>query len=593
MSVDTIPAMFLHAVKTYDKPDAFQRKEHGKYTDISHRKVLENVHNACEGLLSLKLAKGDRVALLSENRLEWAIADLAILSAGCINVPIYATLPAKQVEYILRDSEARAVFVSTRFQLEKIESIRENLPNLEHVISFEGAGTPPAVITVDELMEKGAAFPQKVASLEERARTIGKYDWASIIYTSGTTGDPKGAILNHWNFVSNVLAATKAIEIGPTDKCLSFLPLSHVFERTDGYYVMIYAGVTIAFAESIDTVPENLLEARPTIMISVPRLYEKMHARILDAVAAGSGIKKRLFKWAVGVGKAYANEVLAGKLSGGTKARYGIANGLVFKKLKARTGGKLRFFASGGAPLARSLAEFFYAAGLPILEGYGLTETSPLVSLNTFNDFKFGTVGKPVDGVTVQIAGDGEILVKGPNIMLGYYKKPDLTDKVLDGEWFHTGDIGHIDDDGFLVITDRKKDIIVTAGGKNVAPQPIENLLKANKYIAQAVVIGDRRKFLSAIIVPNMDALRQFAGECEIPYNNDGDIIRNTTIVSMIRDEMKKMSVDMASYEQVKKFILLEKDFTIEDNELTPTLKVKRANIEKKFAKEIEALYEE
>ncbi|MDH3217522.1 MAG: long-chain fatty acid--CoA ligase, partial [Candidatus Krumholzibacteria bacterium] len=512
-----------------------------------------------------------------------------ILSSGLINVPIYATLPATQVEFIMRDSEARAVFVSTAEQLEKIQSIRANLPSLSHVILFDDV-REQSTMTLEALRETGTKATGQ-PTYEERIATIGKYDWASIIYTSGTTGDPKGAILNHWNFVSNVIACVSSISIGTDDRCLSFLPLSHVFERTAGYYSMLYAGVSIAYAENIDTVPQNLLEVKPTVMVSVPRLYEKMYARILGTVTAGSGLKKSLFFWAMGVGKKYANEKIEKRLKAATKVKYGIADKLVFRKLKARTGGKLRFFVSGGAPLSRDIAEFFYAAGLPILEGYGLTETSPVITVNTFDHFRFGTVGRPVDGVDVQIADDGEILVRGPNVMLGYYKKPELSNAALDGEWFHTGDIGYVDDDGFLTITDRKKDIIVTAGGKNVAPQPIENLLKTNKYITQAVIVGDKRKFISAVIVPNMDNVRVFAKAAGISHAEDADLVKDDKVIQKIHDEIERMSQHLASFERVKKFILLEKDFSIEQNELTPTLKVKRTIIEKKFEKEINALY--
>jgi long-chain acyl-CoA synthetase len=590
MTVDTIPALFLHAVKTCDAPDAFQYKRQGAYVSVSHREVFESVDHAGRGLTALGLVKGDRVALLSENRLEWAIADLAILSTGMINVPVYGTLPPKQVEYILRDSEARAIFVSTTEQLAKIQSIRANLPSLSHVITFEDIAGDQSTMTLQKLIETGAATPAEPA-FEQRVATIGKYDWASIIYTSGTTGDPKGAILNHWNFVSNVLSCTDSISIGPNDRCLSFLPLSHVFERTAGYYSMLYGGATIAYAESIDTVPQNLLEVRPTIMVSVPRLYEKMYARILDTVTTGSPVKRSLFFWAVQVGKKYVHERIEKRVKAATKMQYGVAYRLVFRKLKARTGGKLRFFVSGGAPLARDIAEFFYAAGLPILEGYGLTETSPVIAVNTFDHFRFGTVGRPIEAVTVRIADDGEILVKGPNVMLGYYKRPELSNEALDGEWFHTGDIGYLDDDGFLTITDRKKDIIVTAGGKNVAPQPIENLLKTNKYIMQAVIIGNKRKFIAAIIVPNMDNVREFAEAAGVPSGDEAELAREPKVIQKIHDEIEEMSEHLASFERIKKFILVERDFSIEDNELTPTLKVKRAIIEKKFEKEIDALY--
>jgi long-chain acyl-CoA synthetase len=326
-------------------------------------------------------------------------------------------------------------------------------------------------------------------------------------------------------------------------------------------------------------------------MISVPRLYEKMYARILDTVTAGSPIKKAMFFWATGVGRRFVHQSLEKRVTRATRMQYGIANRLVFHKLKTRTGGRLRFFISGGAPLPREIAEFFYAAGLPIFEGYGLTETSPIVTVNTSKHFKFGTVGRPIEGVHVRIAGDGEVLVKGPNIMLGYFKKPDLTNAALDGEWFHTGDIGRIDPEGFLTITDRKKDIIVTAGGKNVAPQVIENLLKTNKYIAQVVVIGDKRKFVSAIIVPNMDNLHAFADAAGITYRSDADLVNDPKVIQKVHEEIERSSEHLAGFERIKKFILLENDFTIEGNELTPTLKVRRSIIEKKFAKQIDALY--
>lgn len=590
MAIDTIPALFLHATKTYNKPDAFQYKRAGAYVNVSHREVLEAVDAAGRGLTALGLSRGDRVALLSENRYEWVIADLAILSSGMINIPIYATLPAKQIEYIIRDSEARAVVVSTRGQLEKIQSVRSGLPGLLQVISMENVGGGGAAITLGDLIERGRSAPG-AASLHQRVASIGKYDWASIIYTSGTTGDPKGAILNHWNFVSNVTTGLKDFELGPEDRCLSFLPLSHVFERTGGYYAMLYAGATIAYAESVDTVPQNLLEVRPTVMVSVPRLYEKMYGRILDTVTAGSPLKKAMFHWAAGVGKRFVHQTLEGRVKRTTRAQYRIANRLVFRKLQARTGGRLRFFVSGGAPLSRQIAEFFYAAGLPIFEGYGLTETSPIVSVNTPARFKLGTVGRPIEGVHVQIAPDGEVLVKGPNIMLGYYKQPDLTNAVLDGEWFHTGDIGHIDDDGFLTIADRKKDIIVTSGGKKVAPQAMENLLKTSTYIAQAVVIGDKRNFISAVIVPNMVSVRAFAAARGIADRNDADLIKDSKVIRKIDEEIEQLSENLASFEKIKKFILIEKEFSIEAAELTPTLKIRRTIIEKKLRKEIDALY--
>ena len=590
---ETLPTLFLEAVKKYDKPDAFQYKKDGKYTNVSHREMLAAVKEGALGLLSLNLVSGDRVALLSENRIEWPMADLSMLCAGCINVPAYATLPAGHIEYILRDCEARAVFVSTPEQLAKIDAIRGNLPSLQHIISFEPT-TMDGVMTLADLREHGRQYPNP-DEFDKRVAGISATDWATIIYTSGTTGDPKGTILTHKNIMSNVDVLSEIFkdDITVADTGLSLLPLSHVFERTGGYYTIIALGATIAFAESIDTVPQNLNEVRPTFMLSVPRLYEKMHGRIMEAVSAGSGLKQGLFNWALGVGKQYVKEKLGNRLSGGTKFKYGLADKLVFKKLRGRTGGRLKFFISGGAPLSRDLAEFFYAAGLPILEGYGLTETSPVIGVNSFAALKFGTVGKPVANIEVKIADDGEIVVKGPGIMLGYYKKPEQTAEVLQDGWFHTGDIGHVDDEGFLHITDRKKDIIVTAGGKNVAPQPIENLFKTSKYIAEAVCIGNRRKYISALIVPDFDALAPFVAAAGIATTDPAALVLDEKVRKKIEDEIDRVSEHLAGYERIKRFGLLANPFTIEANELTPTMKVKRRVIEEKYKEQIDAMYAE
>ncbi|UCG50671.1 MAG: long-chain fatty acid--CoA ligase [Candidatus Latescibacterota bacterium] len=596
MPVETVPSLFLRAATTFKKDAAFQYKKRDRvrseYVDVSHSEMLTAVEKATRGLLASHLVKGDRIALLSENRLEWAIADLAILSAGCVNVPVYATLPANQVEYILKDSEARAVFVSDQTQYEKIRSIRERLPSLLHVFSFEQLEAEPPIQTLGDLMVEGTRLNNE-STFERRISTIDKNDWASIIYTSGTTGDPKGTILTHWNFVSGVQIATDAFDMVPEDRCLSFLPLSHVFERTCGYYAMLHCGVTIAYAESMDTLTDDMAEVSPTVMISVPRLYEKIYARVLDTATAGSALKKNLFFWGVGVGKKYVTELLQDRVKPQTKLEYRVASRLVFKKLRARTGGKLRFFVSGGAALARDIAEFFYAAGLPVLEGYGLTETAAITSANLFGAFKFGTIGKPFPGVEVKIAEDGEILIKGPNVTQGYFKKPDITKETIRDGWLYTGDIGYIDDDGFIVITDRKKDIIVTSGGKNVAPQPIEGLLKTSKYITQAVVLGNQRNFISAVLVPNFENLTAFADAAGIPYENESDLVRHPAVIKKIGEEIERKSEHLAGFERVKKFILADTDFSIEKDELTPTLKVKRRAIEKKFQREIDALYEE
>jgi len=592
VAIETIPSQFLHSVESFDKKDAFRYKSGGKYVDVSHREALERVHNAALALQAMGLAKGDRVALFSENRVEWALADLAILSAGCITVPVYPTVPPSQVAYILSDSEARAVFVSTPALMEKLRACRGRVPHVQHVICFDPEGTDDDAIPFDALIERGRMVDPKPA-YGDMIATIGKYDWASIIYTSGTTGDPKGVILTHWNFMSNVRAALQVFEIGPTDTCLSFLPLSHSFERTAGYYVMMTAGATIAYAESVDTVADNMGEARPTVMLSVPRLYEKMYARVLDTVEKGSPTKQKIFHWAVASGRRYVSEKLAGGVSPVTAVKRRVASALAFRKLQARTGGRMRFFVSGGAPLSREIAEFFYAAGLPILEGYGVTETTPVVSANTFENFRFGTVGKPIPGVDVRIAEDGEILVRGDNVMQGYYKKPEATNEAIKDGWYYTGDIGHIDADGFVVITDRKKDLIVTAGGKNVAPQPIENKLKQSPFIGEAVLFGDRRRFISVLIVPAFEKLEAWASGEGISFHDRAELVAAARVRDLYAQELAAVNADLANYEQPKKFVLVARELTVEDGDLTPSLKVKRRVVEQKYKGQIDALYAE
>ncbi len=591
MPTDTIPALFLDAVETYDKPDAFRQQRRGAYTSISHRDALAAVKRAACGLLALGLSKGDRVALLSENRLEWVIADLAILSAGCVTVPIYATLPPNQVEFILRDAEVRAAFVSDRTQFDKIGPSRSRLPGLQHVFSFEAVGGDAAVMTLDELMQKGAAAPEPL--FEERLSAIGAKDWASIIYTSGTTGDPKGAILTHENFVSNVIACTRVFTIGPRDRCLSCLPLSHAFERTAGYYAALHRGATIVYPENVAAVAENLRRVRPTFIVCVPRLFEKLHDAIESAASAGPAVKKKALLWALRAAGDYDEQSRAGGPRPAARLRRSLAEALVFGRIKARMGGRMRFFVSGGAPLRRDIAEFFHLAGLPILEGYGLTEASPVVSVNTFDHFKIGTVGRPIPGVEVRIAGDGEILVRGPNVMQGYFKQPAHTDDVLRDGWLHTGDIGTLDDEGYLSITDRKKDIIVTAGGKNVAPQMIEGLLQSSEFISQVVIVGNERKFISAVIVPDFERLAAFARSAGIQFANAADLLKHPGVVDKIRDEIDRASAPLAGFERIKKFVLAERKFSIERDEMTPTLKLKRRVIERKFRTDIDALYGE
>ena len=589
----TLNQLFFAAIEKYRRPDALQVKRDGRYQPISHDTLLERVRRVALGLEDLGVRSGDRVAILSENRPEWAIVDYASLALGAADVPVYPNLPVDQVAYILRDSGACVAFVSNPDQAAKVAAARASCPALRHVISF-GPPTNGVDRSLDMVETAGAAADRDAAraAFRERAIKVRPDDLATIIYTSGTTGDPKGVMLTHDNIYSNVMAGAAAIPFAGQDTCLSFLPLSHIFERMAGHYLMLHAGASIAYAESNDTVPLNMTEVCPTLVLSVPRLYEKMYARVLENALSGGAVKKRIFFWGRDVAERWANIKLAGgEPRGFLAAQYSLAQRLVFSKLQKRTGGKLRYFVSGGAPLAPEINKFFYAAGLTILEGYGLTETSPVIAVNKPSAFRIGTVGKPVPGVEIMIASDGEILTRGPHVMRGYFNKPTATAEAIDAEgWFHTGDIGVLNDD-FLSITDRKKDIIVTAGGKNIAPQPIENLAKTNKYVSQAVMIGDRRKFPVMLIVPNFEPLEQWAKTRNLLYTDRRQLLALPVVRAKMEQEIHTTLTGLAHYETPRKIGLLEHDFSIERGELTPTMKVKRKVVNEKYRNEIEALY--
>jgi long-chain acyl-CoA synthetase len=589
----TLNQLFFESVERHDKPDAMLAKVAGVYEPISHARLAERVRHVAFGLQGLGVAPGAHVALLSENRPEWAIADYACLTAGMPSVPIYPTLPADQVAFPLADSAAVAIFVSTEGQARKVAACRDRLPALRHVIGFGDTAWPGVDVTFAELEARGAAAdtPERVARYRADALRVAPHDVATIIYTSGTTGAPKGAMLTHDNIASNVRAVMHVLPMTGRDVSLSFLPLSHILERMFDF-LMFACGVSIAYVESMDTIVQNMGEVRPTLVVSVPRVYEKIYARVLENALAGGALKKRIFFWARRVGAQWAAVVL----EGGTPApalalRYAVARRLVFSKLTARVGGRLRYFVSGGAPLAAEINSFFYAAGLTILEGYGLTETSPVIAVNTPADFRIGTVGKPIAGVQVLIAADGEIVARGPNVMRGYLGNPDATAAAIDADgWFHTGDIGTLED-GFLRITDRKKDIIVTSGGKNIAPQPIENLAKTNKYVSQAVMLGDRRNYPVMLVVPNFDQLEAWAKRQHLLYTDRRSLLALATVQAKVEREVRSTFAGLAHYETPRKIALLEHDFSIERGELTPTLKVKRRVVDERYRAEIDALY--
>jgi len=594
----TLTQLFFETIDRFGYKDAALRcKAHGQWHTYTHAELLRKVTHAGLGLKRLGVRRGDRVAILSENRPGWAIADYACLCIGAPDVPIYPTLPANQIRFILGDSGAKVIFVSTPIQAAKIREIRGELPELAHVVAMSADAVTNGAMGWDDLYHLGAEAEAAGEGKDFRAEALAAQpdDVATIIYTSGTTGDPKGVMLTHDNIWFNIKSALREFPLGPDDVTLSFLPLSHILERMAGHYGLFCTGATIHYAESIDTVPQDIADVRPTFVTSVPRLYEKIYTRAFEAARGGGRLRTWIFFWAKGVGERWAEAVIERRRPPlPTRLQYPLASLLVFSKLRARTGGRLRFFVSGGAPLRPDIARFFFGAGLPIYEGYGLTESAPVIAVNTPRAMRLGTVGRPIQEIEARIAPDGEIETRGRHVMKGYYRNPEATREVLgeDG-WLRTGDIGELDADGFLVITDRKKDLIVTAGGKNVAPQPIEGLVKHSKYVANAVMLGDQRKFCILLVVPQFEQLERWANFKKIVYADLQGLIRQPLAQAKMEKEVFRHLEGLAPYERPKKILLLEHDFTIESGDLTPTLKVRRRVVEKRYQRAIDALYAE
>lgn len=589
----TVPQMFERTLAIVPDKPALMHKAGGKFQPITYKELDQRVRALALGFLALGVQPGARVSLLCENRPEWAVVDLAALSVGAVNVPMYYTLPAPQVEYIVRDAGAEVLVVSTQKQLAKVLEIRANLPGLKHVVVIDAPEElPEGVLTLQHVVELGQK--QSPEEYERRRKAVKPHDLASIIYTSGTTGDPKGAMLSHDNFMSNAQAAAKLVGISQDDVFLSFLPLSHVFERLAGHYFPLLVGATIAYAESVFTIPTNLQEVKPTIMASVPRLYESFQSRILDAIGKLEPKKRKMADWAVAAGWAYNSKFVRGERPGlFATLQYRLADRLVLEAMRSRvTGGRMRFFVSGGAPLPFETAKFLTSIGLRLLEGYGLTETSPVIAVNLPQRTKLGMVGPAVTGVEIRIAADGEILSRGPHIMLGYYNRPEETAQAIDADgWFHTGDIGVLDEEGYLRITDRKKDILVLANGKNVAPQPIEAKLKASTYIANAVLFGDRQPQVVALIVPDFDHLKQWARQKGIEEREPEALVKSAEVKKLIKAEIERNTKDLADFEKVRRFAMLARDFTMERGELTPTMKIKRRVVAESCKAEIQSMY--
>lgn len=618
---DTLPQLFYGLVDRFGGTPkaalAYRDRQTKAWVDIPWDALQEQVHAMAGYLYQRGVRKGDRVAILSENRPEWAITDLATQILGGVNVSLYTSLPASQAGYIVQNAEARIFITSTSIQLRKAEQIFDACPVLEEIITMSEmrADHPAYVRAWDEVMAEGAAYWQAHADeLRPLADAVRPDDLSALIYTSGTTGSPKGVMLTHENFCSNAKAALERVPFGPDDHHLSFLPLCHSFERTAGYIAVMACGAKITYAESIDTVSKNLTEVGPTVMISVPRLFEKIYNLIAKSVEEGSGVKKQLFSWSVNTGMKVAQTRANGQSPNPLlRAQHALAHRLVFAKLHERLGGNLRFAVSGGAALPQKIGEFFQAAGVTIIEGYGLTETAPVLTINPQDRPRYGAVGHVIPGVTVgimrlddgriigRLCGDdypstltteeGEIIAQGPNVMQGYWNNETATREAIDADgWYHTGDVGRFDK-GYLVITDRIKHMIVSAGGKNVYPGPIEDQFKTVQWIDQILVVGEGREFLTALVVPHLEALQQYAAEHEISYADDADLLTRPEIRKLFDQEFRSYSRSAAAHEKIRGFQLIPEPFTVENEMMTPTLKPKRRVIEQRYADLIEEMY--
>ena len=579
------------------KADLLLHKVEGTWGHVSAADFETTTKGLALGLALLGVDRHDRVAILSENRPEWAAADFATLALGALTVPIYTTYLAPQVETLLRDSMAKAVITSNAVELQKVLDVRQRCKDLEQILVMEPAPWSAGKATpFGSVVKKGlGVLAVDPHAFDERVDALDGRDWATVIYTSGTTGEPKGAVLSHANIVSNVAACSTLFDVTSGDVALSFLPLAHVFERMVDYLYFSRAA-TIAYAESIDRLPENFLEVKPHCFAAVPRVYEKMLARVQSAVETSPPIRRKIFAWGVGTGRARLACEERGERPGAyLRARAQLADRLVFAKIRARLGGRFRFAISGGAPLAPELAEFFWSAGVHVYEGYGLTETSPVLTCNRPGEWRLGSVGRAIPGITLRLAPDGEVLAKGPCVMAGgYWRKPAETESVFEGDgWLKTGDIGRFDVEGYLTLTDRKKEIIVNAYGKNLAPAPIEAAFRALRYVSSVVLIGNRRKFLSVLIVPNFDRLEAWAHENALNWESRAQLLEHPKVRSLFRQAIDIVNGDEPHERQIRAFALLAQDFSQDGGELTPTLKLRRRVIDEKYRELIDRMYAE
>ncbi|HET6978350.1 MAG TPA: long-chain fatty acid--CoA ligase [Pyrinomonadaceae bacterium] len=592
----TLVDVFEKVARKHKRPDTLNYKSGGRWLSVSSDEMLRRAKSIAAGLHAIGAGPGERIAILSESRVEWTLTDAGSIFAGAIDVPIYPTLTPPQVSYILNDSGASVLFLANREKFDELKDALGECPLVKQIVFFEPEGINTVEgMTLAQLEEKGRELERREPShIAQSVQNISPDDLATIIYTSGTTGEPKGVMLTHSNLVSNLIDSSGHLSFGEHDIALSVLPLSHVFER-QAMYMYLHQGMAVYFAESLQTVGPNLREVRPTVLVGVPRIFEKIYERIRDRAAEAGKVSAALLAWSVSVGREYAKHVLAHKsVPAFLKLQHWIASKLVFSKWQWAFGGRMRLLVSGGAALPEDLSYIYTGAGIPIVQGYGLTETSPVITTSKIDDIRPGTVGKAIPNVEIRIAEDGEIEVRGPNIMQGYYNKPEETRAVFTSDgWFKTGDIGALDKDGFLCITDRKKELFKTSGGKYIAPQPIEQAIKGSRFVSQVVLIGSERKFPAALIVPVWEQLESYCKLKGIEVKSHSEMCHHPRIIDLMQRQIDGLTPNLAKYERIKKVALLENEFTIEGGELTPTLKVKRRVIDEKYRDVIEKLYEE
>tara|TARA_Y100000996_G_scaffold291098_1_gene230084 strand:+ start:721 stop:2496 length:1776 start_codon:yes stop_codon:yes gene_type:complete len=590
MKYKTISDMFYDIIDNNSKKEFLFHKVNKVWNSLDGSKIKEIVESLSRALIANNLTHGDKVSILSTTSYKWALCDYSIICSGMTTVTIYPTLIEDQIRFIINNSDSKIIFVEDMYQYERVLSIKNECPKLEKIILMNFDNSLTDNLNLTKFIQLGENNDIDLLNIRKK---ISDNDLVTLIYTSGTTGVPKGVMLTHKNLLSNIEAVSKIQKDIKDEKFLSFLPMSHILERMAGHFYPMYIKSQIYYAENMETVGLNMAEVSPTVVICVPRFFEKMHAKIMEQVSKSSKLRKNLFNWSLQVGKDYMNLKLANqKINFLLNLKYQVSEVIVYKKIRSKLGGSIKFFISGGAPLSRSIAEFFSGIGITILEGYGLTETSPVLTSNTPEMLRFGSVGKSLNNVKIKIAKDGEILAKGPNIMLGYYQNDSATNEVIDADgWFHTGDIGEIDEDGFLKITDRKKSLIVTSAGKNIAPAPLENTLLTSKYIDQVIVIGDKRNFISALIVPSYDLINANRIDLNKDSLSNEAIIDHPDVIALIEEEIQTKMEKYSKFETIKKFKLLSRPFAIERGEMTPKMSIVRKKVESNYSEIIDNIY--